>query len=177
MIVRGARWFWRQYRQRRDPVGYARAIGVRLGHDCEFFGVTAETWGSDPYLIRLGDRVYVTAGVRFVTHDGAILLFRRQYPDIDRIGPIRVGDDVFIGTNALILPGVEIGSRCIVGAGAVVHRNVPAGSVVAGVPARVVCTVDEYFQKHEQAFLHVHRMPFEEKRRFLLRHFGLGDAD
>ena len=54
------------------------------------------------------------------------------------IGPIRIGTGADIGTNAVILPGVSIGVNAIVGAGAVVTKSVPAGAVVAGVPARVI---------------------------------------
>ena len=54
---------------------------------------------------------------------------------------VRIGDDVWIGANAVILPGVTIGSRCVVAAGAVVTKDVPDGSVVGGVPARVLRTI------------------------------------
>ena len=52
--------------------------------------------------------------------------------------PIIIGDDVWIGTNAVILPGVTIGSHCVVAAGAVVTKDVPDGCVVAGVPAKII---------------------------------------
>lgn len=51
---------------------------------------------------------------------------------------VHIGDDVWIGTGAIILPGVKIGSRSIVAAGAVVNRDVPEDVLVAGVPARIV---------------------------------------
>ena len=57
-------------------------------------------------------------------------------------GPVRIGDRVWIGTRAVVLKGVTIGDGAVVAAGAVVTRDVPAGAVVAGVPARVVRTVD-----------------------------------
>ena len=57
-------------------------------------------------------------------------------------GPVRLGDRVWVGTRAVVLKGVTIGDDAVVAAGAVVTRDVPAGSVVAGVPARVVRTVD-----------------------------------
>ena len=51
---------------------------------------------------------------------------------------MHIGDDVWIGTNVIILPGVNIGSHCIIGAGAVVTKDVPDYAVVGGVPAKVI---------------------------------------
>lgn len=55
--------------------------------------------------------------------------------------PVRIDDDVWIGAGAVILPGVTVGSHSVIAAGAVVTHDVPAGSLVAGVPAKVVKTI------------------------------------
>jgi acetyltransferase-like isoleucine patch superfamily enzyme len=101
-------------------------------------------FGSEPWLVTLGDNVYITAGVQFITHDGGTLILRKDHPDLEWTAPISVGDDVYIGVRTIILPGVSIGNRCVIGAGSVVTRDIPDGSVAAGVPARVIRTVDEY---------------------------------
>ena len=62
----------------------------------------------------------------------------KRVPDLELTAPIAVGDDVYIGVNAVILPGVTIGNRCIIGAGAVVTKSIPGNSVAVGVPAKVV---------------------------------------
>lgn len=173
MIRRLVRRALAEYQVRRDPVAYARSLGVRVGDGCWFIATTVATWGSEPYLITIGDRVLLTNRVSFITHDGAVWPFRRQFPDIDRFGPITVGDDCFLGISAIILPGVTIGAESVVATGAVVHRDVPPRTIVAGVPARPICTIDEYFAKHEAAFTHVYRRPAAEKRAFLLERFGL----
>jgi len=173
MIQRILRRASREVQVRRDPIAYARSLGVRVGQDCWFIATGPGTWGSEPYLVTIGDRVLITNRVSFVTHDGAIWPFRRQFPDIDRFGPITVGNDVFLGLGAMLLPGVTVGDESVVGAGAIVHRDVPPRTIVAGVPARPICTIDEYFTKHEQGFTHIHRLPEAEKREILLKRFGL----
>lgn len=176
MLLRGIRWLLRELKVRRDPIGFARKLGVRVGNGCELLGTHLGTWGSEPFLITLGDHVQVTAGVRFITHDGAVWVFRREHPAIGRFGPITVGDNVFIGTGAVLLPGVTIGNDVVIAAGAVVNRDVPARTIVAGVPARPVGSVDDYFRKHEARFLHVYGLPPAEWRRRLLAEFGLKEG-
>jgi tetrahydrodipicolinate N-succinyltransferase len=88
--------------------------------------------------------VTVTSGVQFITHDGATWLLRDEKGRRHRLAPIEIGNDVFIGVNSIILPGVRIGNRVIVGAGSVVNRSIPNNCVVAGVPAKFIRTFDEY---------------------------------
>jgi hypothetical protein len=102
------------------------------------------TLGSEPYLVSIGDETLVSGGVRFLTHDAGTWVFRREHPEAGRFGRITVGSRVFIGAQAMILAGVTIGDRSIVGAGAVVTRDVPSEVVVAGVPARVVNSLEDY---------------------------------
>src|SRR6476620_11192623 len=124
--------------RRRDPVKWARSVGVSVGTDCRFIGTSAATFGSEPYLITIGNHVTLTAGVRFLTHDGGVWTLRHIDPAMDVIAPIAVGDNVFIGLNAIILPGVRIGSNVVIGAGSVVTKDVPDNTVAAGNPARVL---------------------------------------
>ena len=88
--------------------------------------------------IAIGDRVLIAAGA-VITTVGHPLELPRWGITVTK--PVKIGDDVWIGANAVILPGVSIGSGSIVGAGAVVSRDVPADTVVAGVPARVIKAV------------------------------------
>ena len=66
-----------------------------------------------------------------------------------KIGRVSIGDNVFIGAESVILPNVKIGSNVIVGANSTVTKDIPDGVVVAGSPARVICTLDEYLQRHK----------------------------
>lgn len=149
---------------RRSPIEYARAIGVSIGEDCRLLGLTTGTFGSEPYLVSLGNHVTVTSGVSFITHDGGVWVFRKDYPDIDVIAPITVGNNVFIGINSILMPGVSIGDDCVIGAGAVVTRDIPPGNVAVGVPARPIKLLDEYWQKVQKQAIYARSLEPHEKR-------------
>ena len=70
---------------------------------------------------------------------------RRQHLGVAE--PVRIGNDVWIGQNAVILPGVTIGDDCVIGACALVTKDVPSGSVVGGVPAKVITTTEAFAEK------------------------------
>lgn len=115
---------------------HARRLGVEVGPDCR---ILTHRFGSEPWLIKIGERVTVSSDVAFINHDGIGWLYRDENGRRYRYAKISIGDDVFIGANAIIMPGVKIGSCCVVGAGSVVTKSIPDGSVVAGNPARFIC--------------------------------------
>lgn len=123
---------------------YFRSRGVHIGQGCRLLSTD---FGSEPYLVSIGDETLVGPGVQFLTHDAGTWVFRKEHPLSGRFGRITVGDRVFIGARAILLPGVSIGDGSVVGAGAVVTKDVAAGVVVAGVPARVVSTVADYRER------------------------------
>jgi acetyltransferase-like isoleucine patch superfamily enzyme len=102
-------------------------------------------------------------------------VFRDKYPDVDVLAPITVGDSVFIGANAIVLPGVTIGSNSVIGAGSVVAHDIPCGSVAAGVPARVVKTVDDYERAALRKSLNCGRLSPIDKALFLKARYGAGN--
>jgi len=140
---------------------------VQLGKNCR---LNNNNYGSEPYLISFGD--YVSAiNVDFITHDGAVWIWRREQPKIEYFKSINIGSNVFIGTKALILPGSNIGSNVIIGAGSVVKGKIQSGYVYAGVPAKRLSTIDDYFKKNKENFTRTKLMPYEKKREFLLNFF------
>lgn len=145
------------------PIKYAKKIGVHMGEDVHLYGNPYKMFGTEPWAITLGNHVHITDGVRFVNHDGGTLVFRDQIPDLEITKKISVGDHVYIGIQTLIMPGVKIGNRCIIGAGAIVTHDIPDNSVAVGVPARVIKTADEYFEKIQKESLHVGHLIGEEK--------------
>ena len=133
-----------------DPISYLRARGTRIGENCDLLG-GVNSFGTEPYLIRLGDNVTLTGGVLLLTHDGATRVFRssesRWCSGMGVYGRIDIGDNVFIGSNSVVLPGVTIGANTVIGAGSVVTWDVPSGTVVAGNPAREICSIDNYCKR------------------------------
>lgn len=167
VLLRRATDLWLRWRLRHDAVAYARTLGVGIGENCRLIKFQRATFGSEPYLIRLGNHVTVAAGVRFVTHDGGVWVFREAEPQLDVFGPIVVEDNVFIGINAIILPGVTIGRDCVVAAGSVVTKDVPPGFLVAGVPERPLKTIAEYRAGLAGRESHQRHLTNDEKRRTL----------
>ncbi len=129
-------------------------------------------WSTEPWIITLGTNVYITDGVKFITHDGGTLLFRNQVCDLEITKPIVVGNNVYFGNNVIILPGVTIGSNVVIGAGAVVTKDIPDNSVAVGVPARAIKTTEEYFQKLKQESLHLGHLKGKEKDKALMKYYG-----
>lgn len=171
MLLRVFRLLFDLARHARDPIAYHRSKGVRIGRQCELIGTTLHTFGSEPYLVALGDNVTVSHGVDFVTHDGGLRVVRGDHPDAYYYAPITVGSNVFIGARCILLPGVTIGDRAVVGAGAVVARDVPPGVVVAGVPAREIKPVDEYAFARRDAWIDTSGLTQEAKERLLRSRF------
>lgn len=91
------------------------------------------------YLIEIGDDVTMSIRVTLMAHDAST----KKLTGYTRLGRIKIGNHVFLGANATVLPGVTIGDGAVIGAGSVVTRDVPAGAVAVGVPARVIGTTQE----------------------------------
>lgn len=119
--------------------------GLRIGEKVDCF-----SWsGMDfqyPGLITIGNEVTIASGCRILAHDASVGYLTRSA----RVGVVEIGDHCFIGAESVILPNVRIGEWSIVGAGSIVTKDIPANTVAAGNPARVICSVDEFKAKHEE---------------------------
>ena len=138
----------------------ARDCGVEIGNN-NF--ISSPFWGTEPYLIKRGSKCQLTEGVRIFTHGGAQVL-RDQDPEFDTFGKVVIGDWVYIGNNALIMPGVTIGDHVLVAAGSVVTKSVPQGVVIGGNPAKIICSLDEYRAKNLPYNVRTKSLDAKEKR-------------
>lgn len=164
------RAMYRLFLSKLNPIKYAEKAGVNMRGVVHLYGRVV--WGTEPWIITLGNNVHITEGVRFLTHDGGTLLFRDKVPDLEITKPITIGDNVYIGNNVLLMPGVNVGNNVIIGAGAVVTKDIPDNSVAVGVPARVIKTTDEYFEKIQKESLHLGHLKGEEKDIALKKYYN-----
>ncbi len=143
-------------RCRGDKVEHLRCLGVKIGQGCSIYTDT-HNFGTEPWLVEIGDHVTLGQGVQLITHDGTSRLFRDHLPGMscfgNRFGTIVIRDNCFIGNNAILLPGVEVGPDSAVGAGSVVTKTVPPRTIAAGNPARPIKTLDEYIECYRQRMI------------------------
>lgn len=123
---------------------YLRTQGAQVGEGCY---IVPTSLGAEPYLVKIGNHVGIANGVLFMTHDGGPWVFRHEVPDIQVFGPIVIEDNCIIGANAVLFPNIRIGKNSIVGAGSVVISDVHPNTIVMGVPARPLGSVEKYKEK------------------------------
>lgn len=96
-----------------------------------------------PKLVSIGDNFTSAPGSIILAHDASVFNHTNFY----RAQKTVIGNNVFIGANAVVMPGVTIGDNVIVGAGSIVTKDVPANMVVIGNPAKILCSVSDYVEK------------------------------
>lgn len=118
----------------------------------------------EPYFVEIGDDVTIAFGVDLLTHDNSVI--KCDIDATDYFGRIVIGDSCFIGAKSTILPGVTLGNRTIVGTGSVVTKSFPEGNVViAGNPARVICSVDEFAERKKNICVNLDKGDLRKNKR------------
>lgn len=142
----------------------ARISGVKIGKNNQILGAF---WSSEPYLIEIGDDCQITAGVKFFTHGGAKVA-RIIDPTFDCFGKVKIGNNVYIGTNSLIMPGVTVGNNVLIAAGSVVTHSVPDNVVIGGNPAHIICSFEDYYAKNKRYNMNTKGLNRKDKKAILL---------
>ncbi len=145
------RRLWKESMNSSEYVHYLRKHGVRVGNNVHFRYPAQTTVDlTRPCLIEIGDNVDINANFALMTHDFGSFVFRGLYKDfVNSSGKVKIGNNIVFGRNVTVLKGVEIGDNCIIGAGSVVSKSIPPLSVAVGSPAKVICSIDDYYEKRK----------------------------
>lgn len=132
---------------------YLRSKGIAIGDGCTFQeGVCIDT--TRPSLVTIGNNVRMNKNFTLLTHDFGTSVFRLKYYEfIPSSGKVNIGNNVYFAQKCTVLKGVTIGDNCIIGYGSIVTKSIPSNTVAVGCPARVLCTLDEYFDKRKSRCL------------------------
>ena len=133
-------------------IHFLRSKGITIGDGCIIYSPnTTSIDVQRPHMLCIGNYVKITAGVHIICHDysRSVLMNMPGYENVGEASSTSIGDNVFIGVHSIILMGSHIGNNSIVGAGAVVSGHFEDNSVIAGNPAKVVCSIEEFFKKRK----------------------------
>lgn len=142
------------YKEKADSdsfVEYLKKMGVRIGDRTVIYAPTKTCIDTTrPWLIEIENDVKITEGVTILTHGYDWSVLQNVYGEVlGSSGKVKIGDNVFIGMKTTILKDVEIGDNVIIGANSLVNKDIPSNVVVAGNPARVIMSIEEYYQKRK----------------------------
>jgi len=153
-----------RYGSNKSRIRILRRIDMQIGESC----IVPRTvcLGSEPFLIKLGNRVRLADEAMFITRQGATWVFRNQIK-VTSFGSIFIGDNCFIGARSIILPDVKIGKNCIIAAGSVVTKNCEANGVYGGNPAKYITSLDDYRKRRIERSLDLPTNLFERKRELI----------
>lgn len=119
-------------------------MGMEVGKNFQrLWGVILDP--SHCWLIQIGNDVVMAPRVHVLCHDAST----KKFLGYTKIGKVTIGNQVFVGAESVILPGVTIGDCVIIGANSTVTHDIPSNCVAVGSPARVVCSLDDYLKKEK----------------------------
>lgn len=120
-----------------------RKLGAKVGEDVEIW--TDKIDKGHAFLLEIGDRVTIS-DARILLHDAST----KRFIGYSKVGRVVIGNDVFIGADSVILPGVTIGSNVVVGAATVVTKDIPDNCVVVGNPGRIISSTKDFVEKNRE---------------------------
>jgi acetyltransferase-like isoleucine patch superfamily enzyme len=165
--------------KRRYLIKQGAKIGVGTRLNC-----LTGAFGSEPYLVECGKDCLFAWDTHFVTHDGGIKVLNSLGKfscgggtpvHMDKVAPVKIGNNVYVGMGAYIMPGVTVGNNVIVAAGAIVTRDVEDNTIVGGIPAKPISTIEDYYERSKNRIEFTTQMSYEEKKIFYQKKFGCSD--
>ena len=149
-------------RSHESRLRYLNKLGCVVGKGTRFMNFPEM---GEPYLVEIGEDCVFSTHVHFT-----LGFFGNK--KMDKMARIKIGNNCMVGTNCFIHGGVTIGNNCIIGACSVVTKDIPDGMVAAGIPAKVICTIEEYYEKNlsKGNFYDTTGMNSREKREYLSKH-------
>lgn len=136
-----------------EYLDYLRQLGISIGKGTHAFSTNFTIDTQRPWMIKIGEYCKITGGVIILQHDYSRSVLRRVYGDV--VGESKetiIGNNVFIGMNSIILMGAHIGDNVIIGAGSVVSGQIPSNVVAAGNPAKIIRSLDEYYNNRKNKY-------------------------
>lgn len=135
---------------------FLQKIGINIPDDYfegrkGFIHVSVQFDANDYSLISIGKNTTISSEVIFLTHDYSIItgLHALGHHKTGRfLKPIKIGENCFVGMRSMLLPGTEIGDNVIIGSGSIVKGKLPSNAVYAGNPARFICSIEDWTQRH-----------------------------
>lgn len=133
-------------------VSYLKNNGVIIGERVNFrYPKTVTIDMTRPLLIQLGNDLDINANFSIMTHDFSSFVFRNHFKDfVPSSGEVVIGNNIYFGRDVTVLKGVSIGDNCIIGAGSLVTHSIPSNSVAAGVPCKVICSLEDYYKRRKK---------------------------
>ena len=136
-------------------IRYLRKQHVQIGKKCIFRDPKSACIDMQrPELISIGNNVDMNRNFTIMAHDWSSLVFRSKFNDfVNSTGKVTIGNNVYFGTNVTVLKGVSIGDNCVIGAGSLITKSIPANSVAVGSPCRVIFSIEDYYKKRKEIAL------------------------
>lgn len=140
-MIRRIKLFMKQLLQGIVTITELRKNGAKIGNNVEIW--TSKIDKGHAFLLEIGDNVAIS-DARILLHDASTKIFLGY----SKVGKVVIGNNVFIGADAIILPGVHIGNQVVVGAGSVVTKDIPDNCIVVGNPARVIGNTSDFVERN-----------------------------
>jgi acetyltransferase-like isoleucine patch superfamily enzyme len=145
---------------------YYRSFGMKIGEGCN---ICSFLYTNEQYLVSIGNNVTISYDVKFLTHDASIGIYLGKKNASDLCGEIKIGNNVFIGANSIIMYGINILDNTIIAAGSVVTKSFPENVIIGGNPARVIGKTSLFINNRKTNALRLHALNYNERKKTILQ--------